>query len=180
MPAEDRMGGDVPIARPDILGRQKAYGQMDHTTQKRFYFPGSSEFVVRDHFAVGFEPVNISYLGANFRKFFLDLVVAPQPAGFYCTMNLTDRLSGPQIIEQFGVGHMAALPVAWHLLMLQRASQPGALFTNGLSNILIPPGSEYSVGIFWFRGAWSIRAYPFESAKPRGWFAGNQVIVRIE
>jgi hypothetical protein len=151
---------------------------MDHTTQKRFYFPGSSEFVVRDHFAVGFEPVNISYLGANFRKVFLDLVFPPQPTGFYRTMNLTERRTGPQIIEKFGMDHMAALPVAWHLLMLQRASEPGALFTNGLTNILIPPDAGYSVGIFWFRGAWSIRAYPFESEKPRGWFAGNQVIVK--
>ena len=153
---------------------------MDHTTQKRFFFPGSSEFVVRDHFAVGFDPVHISYLGANFKAVFLDQVVAAQPAGFYSTMNLTERLTGPQIIEQFGADRMASLPVAWHLLMLQRASEPGALFTSGLTNILIPPGSDYSVGIFWFRGAWSIRAYPFHSDKPRGWFAGNQVIVRIE
>ena len=86
-------------ARPDILGRQKAPTQMDHTTQKRFHFPGSAEFVVRDHFAVGFEPVNISYLGANFRRIFLDLVVAPQPSGFYSAMNLTQRLTGPQIVE---------------------------------------------------------------------------------
>jgi hypothetical protein len=154
--------------------------QMDHTTQKRFYFPGSGEFVVRDHFTVGFEPVQISYLGANFRKVFLDLVVAPQPAGFYSAMNLTERLTGPQIVEQFGAEHMAALPVAWHLLTLQRSSEPGALYTSGLTNILIPPGSDYSVGIFWFRGAWSIRAYPFESDNPRRWFAGNQVIVRID
>ena len=167
-------------ARPDILGRQKAPTQMDHTTQKRFHFPGSAEFVVRDHFAVGFEPVNISYLGANFRRIFLDLVVAPQPSGFYSAMNLTQRLTGPQIVEQFGADHMAGLPVAWHLLMLQRANDPGALYTSGLTNILVPPGSNYSVGIFWFRGAWSIRAYPFEAEKPRGWFAGNQVIVRIE
>lgn len=152
---------------------------MDHTTQKRFYFPGSGEFVVRDHFAVGFEPVNISYLGANFREVFLDTVVAAQPAGVYCTMNLTERLTGPQIAEQFGTESMAALPVAWHLLMAQRASESGALFTNGLTNILLPPGSNYSVGIFWFRGAWSIRAYPFESEKTRRWFAGNQVVVRI-
>jgi hypothetical protein len=180
VPAVVRAGGDAPAAHADILGRQKAHGQMDHTTQKRFYFPGSSEFVVRDHFAVGFEPVNISYLGANFRDVFLDLVVAPQPEGFYSTMNLTERLTGPQITKQFGVDRMAALPIAWHLLMLQRADDPGALFTNGLTSILIPPGSGYSVGIFWFRGAWSIRAYPFEAEKPRGWFAGNQVIVRIE
>ena len=151
---------------------------MDHTTQKRFFFPGSSEFVVRDHFAVGFEPVQISYLGANFKTVFLDLVVGAQPAGFYSTMNLTERLTGPQIVEQLGEDRMASLPVAWHLLMLQRAHEPGALFTNGLTNILIPPGAGYSVGIFWFRGAWSIRAYPFRSDKPRGWFAGNQVIVK--
>ncbi|MDR3719152.1 MAG: hypothetical protein P4K98_10140 [Bryobacteraceae bacterium] len=154
--------------------------QMDHTTQKRFFFPGSGEFVVRDHFAVGFEPVQISYLGANFRKVFLDLVVAPRPAGIYSAMNLTERLTGPQIVEQFGAEHMAALPVAWHLLTLQRSSEPGALYTSGLTNILIPPGSDYSVGIFWFRGAWSIRAYPFQSDNPRRWFAGNQVIVRID
>ncbi len=153
---------------------------MDHTTQKRFFFPGSSEFVVRDHFTVGFDPVHISYLGANFKAIFLDQAVAAQPAGFYSTMNLTERLTGPQILDRFGADHMASLPVAWHLLMLQRASEPGALFTSGLTNILIPPGSDYSVGIFWFRGAWSIRAYPFHSDRPRGWFAGNQVIVRIE
>ena len=115
---------------------------MDHTTQKRFFFPGSSEFVVRDHFTVGFDPVHISYLGANFQAVFLDQVVAAQPAGFYSTMNLTERLTGPQIIEQFGADRMASLPVAWHLLMLQRASEPGALFTSGLTNILIPPGSD--------------------------------------
>jgi|GEM_PF-2097154 len=153
---------------------------MDHTTQKRFYFPGSGEFVVREHFKTGFDPVNISYLGANFRQIFLAQVIAPQPAGFYSAQNLTGRLTGPQIVEAFGADHMASLPVAWHLLMAQRASDSGALFTNGLTNIVIPPGDGYSVGIFWFRGAWSIRAYPFEADKPRGWFAGNQVIVRID
>ena len=153
---------------------------MDHTTQKRFFFPGSPEFIVRTHFVVGFEPVHISYLGANFKTVFLDHVVAPQPAGFYSTMNLTERLSGPRIIEQFGANRMATLPVAWHLLTLQRMHEPGALFTNGLTNIVIPPGADYSVGVFWFRGAWSIRAYPFQADKPRGWFAGNQVIVKHE
>jgi len=153
---------------------------MDHTTQKRFYFPGSGEFVVREHFKVGFDPVHISYLGANFLKVFVDQVIPAQPAGFYSTMNLTERLTGPQIVEQVGEERMATLPVAWHLLMAQRTSDTGALFTNGLTNILIPPGDGYSVGIFWFRGAWSIRAYPFVAAKPRGWFAGNQVIVKAE
>jgi hypothetical protein len=171
---------NAPLAQPDILSNWKANAQMDHTTQKRFFFPGSSEFVVSDRFTVGFDPVQISYLGANFKEIFLDLVVAPQPAGFYSAMNLTERLTGPQIVEQFGAEHMATLPVAWHLLMLQSSSEPGALYTSGLTNILIPPGSDYSVGIFWFRGAWSIRAYPFQSDNPRRWFAGNQVIVRID
>src|SRR5674476_187811 len=102
---------------------------MDHTTQKRFFFPGSPEFIVRAHFTVGFDPVHISYLGDNFKTIFLDHVVAPQPAGFYSTMNLTERLTGPRIIEQFGAHRMATLPVAWHLLMLQRTHEAGALFT---------------------------------------------------
>ena len=152
--------------------------QMDHTTRKRFYFPGSGQFSIRDHFAVGFEPVHIGYLGENFRRTYLDLVVPPESPGDFSTRNLTERLSGPQIVERFGESCLVPLPVAWHLLLQHASGQPGALLTNGQTNILIHPGVDYTLGIFWFHGGWSIRAYPFHSDKQRAWFAGNRVIVR--
>jgi hypothetical protein len=151
---------------------------IDHTTQRRFYFPGSEEFRVRDHFAVGFDPVHIAYLGENFRHALLDLVVPPEPAGFFSTRNLTERLTGPQIVERFGSSCHVTLPVVWHLLREHESGLPGALLTTGQTNILIHPGVDYTIGIFWFRGGWSIRAYPFQSEKQRAWFAGNQVLVR--
>jgi hypothetical protein len=65
--------------------------------------------------------------------------------------------------------------VAWNLLLGQPYGQGGYLNTNGMTNVFL--GFDFSIGVFWYKGGWSIRAYPADAPKQRIWYAGNQVMV---
>jgi hypothetical protein len=138
-------------------------------------FPGSAElFLVREHFKIGISP-NIRYIGENVRKFFYDLVVGRSEEQRIFGYILGDKISGDELVRQFGRNDGLSFVVAWHFLRKQPFGGSGFLLTNGMTNIFLDSG--FSIGLFWWRGGWSVRAYPAGAAHSRIWFKNNQVIL---
>lgn len=145
------------------------------TVCRNFYFPGSQEFFVDRYFKKGFNPANIKYLGENFVRNFQDLILPPFNSGYYSAGTLAREMTGLEIIKFFGEHVLVPLPVLWHLL----SSQEEVLLKSGRTTIIIPPGSKYSIGTFFYGGGWSIRAYHLRSKeKIRTWYKGNQILFR--
>jgi len=146
------------------------------TVIKHSAFLGSKvDFVVKDNFYVRSQPINIHYVGENIRDFFWGKVIGPMSAYHIFAYKLGKNTSTSDLINHFGGGDGSSLVVAWNLLLDQPYGQGGYLDTEGRTNIFL--GLDYSIGVFWYKNGWSIRAYPANAKRERIWYAENQVII---
>lgn len=141
-------------------------------------------FVAREHFAVNTKrnaPVKISYLGDNFKEWFLGKTEEPF-AGFalnYAKL-LRSSVDGP-IIAELGGEEKAetTLTEFFSLMKVQRDGQSGFLLNDGCANIFYVRdvnGILRAVSANWSDDGWTVNANPVTS--PDEWYGGRRVFSR--
>lgn len=141
-------------------------------------------FVAKDHFVVNTEedaPLKISYLGENFRAWFLGKTEEARSAGALRYARLVrPSLDGP-IIAGLGGEAKAETTLAEFYVLLAR--QPdgasGPLLTDGCANIFYVrdvSGVLCAVGAYWSGYGWSVDAVSV--SYPDEWDAGLRVFSR--
>ncbi len=143
----------------------------------------SGQFVVRDHFKKdisGETEVKISYLGDNFKAWFLNKIenhVGGQSTLRFHTL-LQDSKDGP-IMTELGELAKTTLGEVFVLLKKQSKGEKGALLTNGYANIFYVRDSAQAlraVRVNWYGGGWDVNAYSV--GYPYDWDAGYRVFSR--
>jgi hypothetical protein len=161
------------------------------------------KFVANEFFQVNTKknaPVNIPYIGNNFKEWFLSSSASEEAttfpgAGPYCTpavqQNVTEvglryhtlnkrSVDGP-IIEQLGGEAKAETTLAEIAACMkkQASGKAGALLTNGYANIFYVRDAILvlrAVFVRWDDDGWGVYAYSVEY--PGGWCAGRRVFSR--
>lgn len=130
--------------------------------------PATTEnFVAKENFSN--DVIKISFMGRNFKEWFLSKVESPFPGGLVYGYRLNkslfnEKLAGITLFEFFNI------------IKRQANGEIGSLFINGRVNVFY----VYDIGntlrtikIFWYDGGWYIRAFPLESPKDNR--VGSQV-----
>ena len=147
--------------------------------------PGTTEkFIARDRFAVNTKsdaPVKISYLGDNFKKWFLGKVEEPFIESALRYGKLRKPSVDASIIAELGGEEKAetTLTELWQALEKQPNGEKGDLLTNGYANIFYirdVNGVLRAVRARWYGDGWIVFAFSVEG--PFWWFAGHRVFSR--
>lgn len=140
--------------------------------------------IARDRFVVNTEPdapVKISYLGDNFKEWFLDKIEEPFESSTLRSAKLSrSSVDGP-IIAELGGEEKAetTLTELFSLLEKQPDGKPGSLLTNGWWNILyIKDANRVLRAVFarWDGHGWGLFADAVASPSP--WLGGNPFFSR--
>jgi len=141
-------------------------------------------FVARDRFVVNTgkkAPVKISYLGDNFKDWFL----RKEEQSFEGSTLKYGKLfrssvDGPILKELGGEAEAeTTLTELYALMEVQKNGEKGILLTNGYANIFYvrdAAGSLRAVFARWYDGGWYVYAYAVTN--PGAWFGGGQVFSR--
>lgn len=141
-------------------------------------------FVVQDHFRVDTSDsaeVKISYLGDNFKSWFLNLVeTGVETVSLSCHTLLKGSLDGPIMEELGGESRVVVtMAVIWELLKAQRSGKSGILLTNGYANIFYvkdATGTLRAVRVYWGGDGWYV--FAGSVTRPLAWHAGGRVFSR--
>lgn len=144
----------------------------------------TEKFVAKDNFVVNIEAdakVKISYMGENFKTWFIDKVEEPIQDGVLRYQKLARKsVDGPIITELGGKAKAeTTLTEMFSVMRLQGSGEDGALHTNGNLNIFYIRDQNSvlrTVYVYWFDGGWGVGASAVED--PRGWNDGRQVFSR--
>ena len=142
----------------------------------------TEKFVVRERFVINAgrkAAVTISYLGGNFREWFLGKTEEPMAeTTLRCYMLHKASVDGP-IIAELGGERKAETYLAgiYALMALQPRGEKGVLLTNGYANIFCVydvNGVLRAVGVSWNAGVggWGVGASSV--GDPGGWSGGDQ------
>jgi hypothetical protein len=150
--------------------------------------PGTIEkFIARDRFVINTKsgaPVRISYLGDNFKEWFLGKIEEPIGRSTLCTLHYCNLLKasvdGP-IIAKFGGKDKVAATLAEMLSYMEKQGngEEGLLLTNGYANIFYIRdigGVLRAVHCYWYDVGWHVHADSVED--PIEWRAGDRVFSR--
>ena len=142
-------------------------------TTEKFFAP--NKFVVNTEASA---KVKISFLGGNFKNYFMDKVEQPQDTRELVYHQLKKNSLDIPIITHLGGGEKVetSLMSVFALMEKQPHGQEGALITNGYANIFyVLDAFEVLrvVYVYWCGGGWSVDAYSI--GHPHGWSAGGQV-----
>lgn len=141
-------------------------------------------FVARDRFVLNTKkgaPVKISYLGDNFKSWFLRKEEQPF-GGSTLKYGKLSRYSvdGPILKELGGEAEAeTTLTEIFSLMEAQKNGEDGALLNNGYANIFYvrdTNGGLRAVYVFWSVGGWRVGADAVSD--PREWRGGHQVFSR--
>lgn len=143
---------------------------------------GADRFVAREHFVERLDSgaeVRISWLGADFKKRFLDKIeehVDPAQLGVH---RLRRAAPDTPIIAAIGERHETTLSHVWNALKQQPKGEPGALLTDSTPNVFFvrdARGVLWAVDLVWGGAGWEIGASAVDDRRP--WRAGRQIISR--
>lgn len=141
-------------------------------------FPGNSEpFVVKDRFKVDMSrksAVKISYLGDDFRSWFMEQTVPAQAGHSLSVSQLTKASLDEPIMTELGRVFETDLAAVYHLMKQQPNGEEGVLLTSGYANIFYVNGR--AVRVRWFGDGWYVGADSVDV--PGRWWEGDQVFSR--
>lgn len=125
--------------------------------------------------------VKISFLGDNFKTWFLDKVEETMEDVSLFYFDLLRNSLDASIIQDLGgeTKVETTLCAIWTLLKMQRNGEPGILLTNGYANIFYikdTQGVLRAVGVYWRGGGWYV--YAGSVTLPCEWDAGRRVFSR--
>ena len=147
--------------------------------------PATTErFVARDRFVVDTSAsakAMISYLGDNFKAWFLEKTEAPFVGSAISAKRLREVSLDQPIIEELGGEAKAetTLTEVYALMGRQRNGESGILLTNGWANIFYVrdvTGVLRAVGVYWNGDGWRVLAR--SASGPGRWVDGDQVFSR--
>jgi len=167
----------IPTAKVEVQSLLVSVGTVAVAATKK-------PFVAKDNFVVNTEesaPMKISYLGKNFKEWFLKKTEAPF-AGSTLTYGKLSHFSidGP-IIKELGGDEKAetTLTELFGLMEVQRNGKKGSLLTNGYANIFYVKDSSgvlRAVDVHWYDDGWGVGAVTVTD--PDGWGGDDQVFFR--
>lgn len=140
---------------------------------------GVPKFIAKESFRTDSQTVKFSYLGDNFKQFFLNKIeenIVSVPLVSYTLKKAS--LDAP-ILAELGDRAETTLAYLYELLSKQPNGESGALLTNGYANIFYIRGTDnnfWAVGAFWDGDGWSVRASSVED--PYCWNDGDRVFSR--
>ena len=147
--------------------------------------PATTEkFVAKDKFKVDTSrkaKVKISYLGDNFKDWFLKKTEEPFSGSTIYGRKLSKNSVDGPILSELGGQEKAETTLSEVFAMMARQAngETGELLTNGYANIFYIRDINESlraVDVRWLVGGWYVRAYSI--VDPGGWHAGCQVFSR--
>jgi len=158
-----------------ILGEITATLSIPATTKK---------FVAEDNFKVDTSQkakVKISYLGDNFKAWFLGKMEEPFLGGIIYGRKLKKNSVDGPILAELGSGDGAetTLTELYAAMAAQPNGESGGLLTNSWANVFYIKdvnGTLRAVDVYWLDGGWYVVASSVEN--PVRWFAGTQVFSR--
>jgi len=141
----------------------------------------TERFVVTEHFQVNTGAntlVKISWIGDNFRNWFLDLVEEPIDESVLDYYLLKESSLDVTIIKALG-GELKAETKLTHvfaLMKLQRSGEKGALLNNGYPNVFYVRDSKNVLRAVAVYGYWDgLHVHADSVSHPRGWGDGGRV-----
>ncbi len=144
----------------------------------------TTSFVARDRFVQNTKPnasVKISFLGDNFKEWFLGKTEEPHAGSTLRYDKLSHNSMDAPIIAEFGGEEKAetTLTELFSLMEKQANRESGPLLTNGYWNIFyIKDVGDVlrAVSAYWCGGGWDVRAYAVTCPYP--WRGEGQVFSR--
>lgn len=144
----------------------------------------ASKFIAREKFVVDTSDsaeVKISYLGDNFKRWFLDKTEEPMAEQVLRYAKLKKSSVDGPIIAELGGDAKAETTLTEFFAVLKQQGHgiSGALLNNDWANIfyiLDESGLLRAVRAYWRGGGWGVGAD--EVSCPRAWRGGNQVFSR--
>lgn len=141
----------------------------------------TDRFIAREKFVINTKndaPVKISYLGDNFKEWFLGKVEEPKGASTLRPHLLKkSSLDGPIIAELGGEAKAeTTLAEIYEAMELQRSGEDGVLLTNGRANIFYVRDKRLllcAVDVRWSDDGWHVLALSIKY--PAGWLDGRHV-----
>ncbi|MEK7586971.1 MAG: hypothetical protein AAB453_03840 [Patescibacteria group bacterium] len=143
-----------------------------------------SKFVASDNFKLKKDGGICSYLGDNFKAWFLngdsktEDPIGEQTLRYAKLRNVS--VDGPIITELGGEAKAeTTLSEMFSLMEKQKNGESGVLLSNGYANIFYIrdiAGVLRAVGVSWYDGGWHVHAYSVEY--PYEWNGGSQVFSR--
>ncbi|MFH1346732.1 MAG: hypothetical protein ABIH10_00590 [Spirochaetota bacterium] len=131
-------------------------------------FATTEKFVARDKFVVNTgknAPVKISYLGDEFREWFLDKIEDLTDETVLHYAELTKPSVDDSIIVELGNTAETTLSAVYALMESQSNRKDGALLTNKYANLFYVRdvnGELRAVGVGWIGSGWGINASSVE------------------
>ncbi|MBU1179975.1 hypothetical protein KJ885_03455 [Patescibacteria group bacterium] len=146
--------------------------------------PKTEKFAAYDSFVVNTEAAasaKISYLGDNFRSWFLDKTEESSDETTLRYHTLRRASMDESIITELGGEAWAETTLAqiYALIKKQKNGEAGVLLKNGYANIFYvrDVGSVFrAVLVYWDGVGWYV--YAFSVGPPCGWFDGSRVFSR--
>lgn len=133
-------------------------------------------FVTRSKFVVEGTPINISFLGSNFQKWFAGKTEEPMAEAQIRYANLVKSSVDGPILAELGENVETMLAQIWQLLELQPNGEEGVLLTKGWANIFYVRDvarALRAVRVGWFGDGWSVNANSV--GRLGGWRGGDRV-----
>lgn len=142
------------------------------------------KFIARDKFVVNTSDsaeVKISYLGENFKRWFLGKIEGPITEQTLRYAKLRMNSKDPGIITELGGDAKAETTLTEMFAVLKRQGHgtSGVLLTNGWANISYvcdQGGVLRTVDAYWYGGGWNVNASGVSN--PHAWSEGSQVFSR--
>ena len=125
--------------------------------------------------------VRISFIGSNFRGWFLDKIEGPITEQKLRYAKLLKSSVDSPIISELGGEAKAetTLTEMFSLMEKQKNGKAGVLLTNGYANIFYVKdnaGVLRAVDVYWSSDGWGVNARSVEG--PRAWYVGFQAFSR--
>ena len=194
--AFDFLGTSSPaLARPPCRVAPNAPGQNDVTSSlpcrksgsllldflMHLNLPQFDQFVAANHFLEGQsrEQLQITWIGANFRRHFLNKIEGPAPAREFDVYRLKRFAHNDTIIGEIGGEPEVMLHDIWVLLTHQSHGEQGPLQTDARPNLFYvrdSTGLLWAVDTVWGGAGWEVGASRLD--EPRQWDAQIEVITR--
>lgn len=142
----------------------------------------AERFVTQEKFVVNTSrkaPVKISYIGDNFREWFLGKIEEPMTEATLRHAKLLKYSADGTILAELGNTQETALAQVYALMKCQPNGESGALLTNGYANIFYVVdinGILRAVCVHWVGGGWGVSASSV--GDPGRWDDGSRVFSR--
>lgn len=149
----------------------------------------TAKLVAKEKFVINTKrnaPVKISYLGDNFKAWFLngdgktEDPISEQTLRYHKLRQ--SSVDGPIIAELGGEAKAeTTLSEMFSLMEKQKHGEDGVLLNNGWANIFYVKdiaGVLRAVGVRWRGGGWGVSAHSVGRPRPGGWFGGGRVFSR--